>query len=390
MIQPQRDEIMQAAQAALSPRTTLVIAGLGNIGSAFVGHVPYIPGIRRVILVDPDVYEEKNLCGQQILPGDVGRAKALVMAKRLRPFSHLEVIPVVGRFEDLPLSHLRNAYVVSCLDSRGARQYASRAAWRMGVPFIDGAVEGTEGLARVNVYMPDADLACMECAWDERHYGNIEQRHACGAVTHAAAPTNAPVSLGALTAACQALQVEALARGALDEAVVSRQIMFDTKHHTSLLTRLGRHPGCHFDHAVADIALLDTAPADMAADEAFALSGPRAFENATDIAIAAEMHYFVSELACPQRCDRVRFPLRLERSVTPARARCRGCRQPMLPVGTGTHDLLWRSEMKASDRRRSMAALGFRAGDVFTVVAADGYKRYFAFNLTAGGRNHGV
>ena len=51
---------------------TLIGAG-GNIGSHLVPHLGRMPGVERITLVDRDIYEERNLFSQDILPGDIAR-----------------------------------------------------------------------------------------------------------------------------------------------------------------------------------------------------------------------------------------------------------------------------------------------------------------------------
>ena len=46
--------------------TTVIIVGLGGIGSAVVPLVARLPGIASMILIDPDFYAESNLSSQTI------------------------------------------------------------------------------------------------------------------------------------------------------------------------------------------------------------------------------------------------------------------------------------------------------------------------------------
>ena len=53
----------------------------------------------RLVFVDPDVVEEKNIGRQYFCPADVGKPKARTLASRLALAYGLEITPVVGRFE---------------------------------------------------------------------------------------------------------------------------------------------------------------------------------------------------------------------------------------------------------------------------------------------------
>jgi molybdopterin/thiamine biosynthesis adenylyltransferase len=161
---------------------TLVVVGLGNIGSNLVDAIvrSLSPLTDRLILIDPDTYEAANLAGQRIDASDVGHPKAIVQARyalRRRPF--LSVVAYVSRVEEVPPGVLRGALVASCVDSRAARQSIAEMAWRMGAPFVDAAVDATVPAVRIAGYRPGPDSACLECAFHDDDYAAIEQRVAC-------------------------------------------------------------------------------------------------------------------------------------------------------------------------------------------------------------------
>jgi sulfur carrier protein ThiS adenylyltransferase len=132
---------------------TIIVVGLGNIGSALVAYVGRMAGVGRVILVDSDAYEAKNLASQIVRRHEVGEPKAVVQGRRLREINPaLSVTVVVDRVENVPLGLLRGTVLLACLDSRAARRTVNAAAWRNGIPWIDAGVNGEELLARVNVY----------------------------------------------------------------------------------------------------------------------------------------------------------------------------------------------------------------------------------------------
>jgi hypothetical protein len=168
------------APVAAGSGVNAVVAGCGNIGSHLVPHLARIPGVGRVVLVDPDAYEPKNLAGQDIRARDVTRSKVEVQAERLREIRpELDVVAVADRLENLPLAHFRNAIVFGALDSRLARKQLNQAAWRAGSPWIDMAVDGPGLLCRVSVYSPGLDSPCIECGWDAADYETLRQNLPC-------------------------------------------------------------------------------------------------------------------------------------------------------------------------------------------------------------------
>ena len=65
-------------------RRSATIVGLGAIGSALCEHVARLPDIGRIVVVDPDSFDESNVEGQLITRDAVGRGKAAAVADRLR------------------------------------------------------------------------------------------------------------------------------------------------------------------------------------------------------------------------------------------------------------------------------------------------------------------
>lgn len=107
---------------------SVVVIGLGNIGGFAAGLLARQRGLRRLTLVDRDVYDESNLFSQDITAADVGHPKATVQAERLRRINPaLCVEAVLDDIEHVPLGALRADVLVACLDSRRARQYRARA-----------------------------------------------------------------------------------------------------------------------------------------------------------------------------------------------------------------------------------------------------------------------
>jgi hypothetical protein len=160
---------------------TVVVAGIGNIGSFLAPLLARLPNVARVILCDPDVYEAQQVSGQDIEASSGGRGKAEVQAERLRRIRpSLCVETFAAPVEQLPLGRLLGAITVSCLDSRAARLRLAARAWRVGSPFVDAAVGGGRSLTvRTTVYMAEADAACLECAYDENDYATLEQVQPC-------------------------------------------------------------------------------------------------------------------------------------------------------------------------------------------------------------------
>jgi hypothetical protein len=95
---------------------------------------------------------------QDIDKRDIGRPKADVQAPRLHRINGgLEVAALNIAVEDVPLGALRADVMLACLDSRRARLVVNQAAWRLGVPWINAGVDGSDLLVRIQTFLPALD-----------------------------------------------------------------------------------------------------------------------------------------------------------------------------------------------------------------------------------------
>jgi adenylyltransferase/sulfurtransferase len=228
---------------------SVLIAGAGNIGSPLASFVARC-GIRRLVLLDRDTVEDKNLRTQDYRPEDVGRAKAEVLAQRLRDqVPSVAVEAICADLENVPLGLFAVDLILGALDSRRARQVLiSEIAWPLGVPVIDGGVgEGWRG--RVQIFVPGPDTACLECTWGREDYRQLSVEYPCMPGAAASAPaTVSPAFAGAAVASVMTAEAVRVLTGEGENT--SREIAFELYHRRWLVTRLRRAPQCRFDHEI--------------------------------------------------------------------------------------------------------------------------------------------
>jgi len=358
----------------------LVVGAGGNIGSHLVPHLGRMAEVAKVTLVDGDTYEASNLSGQDIRPCDIGRPKALVQASRLKGVN--PVLHVAARremVEALPLGDLRADVILACLDSRAARQWVNEAAWRLGVPWIDAGVEGTQLLARVNVYRPASGSPCLECAWDERDYAALETRHPCGNGA-ARTPTNAPSSLGAAAAALQAIECQKVLGDAGPPSLAGGQLLVDLAHRKQYVTTFRRNPCCRLaDHEPWTIQALEAGPHDLTVAAACALAGDG---GAGAVGVAG------ARVSRRRVCERCGWQQTGVRFIRPRRtACCRRCGGRLVSPGAEVTEELTPEMVRGPAGRRSLASLGVRPHDVLVVRTREGDAH---FELATEAANAGV
>jgi molybdopterin/thiamine biosynthesis adenylyltransferase len=335
-----------------------------------VKHITRMPEVGRVTLVDRDVYELGNLAGQDIVAADVGKPKAEVQARRLRRIKpRLDVRPIVDAVENLPLASLRGNVILTGLDSKIARQVVNEKAWQLGSPMIDAGVDGPGLLARVSVYRPGPDRACIQCGWSDADYQSVEQVFPCnGNGKHGveAPPTNAPSALGALAGSLQAIECQKLLNGSADDYGAGREILFDAAFGNLYVTSLERDPDCRMrEHRFDPVIASPTCT--VATELGTVVGGPA---DGTRLRVIGQP--FVKRLTCPdcgERRDFVRLKVSLRRYW------CWNCHGEMVATGYDTRDELVVDALPPQMLGRSLHSIGVRAGDVLAVSGASGERK---------------
>jgi len=356
----------------------VVIVGAGGlIGSHLVPHVGRLRGIRRVVLIDGDVYEEKNLGSQDITRRDVGRPKATVQARRLRRIApHLDVVAIPDVLENVPLGLLRAAVLLGCLDARAPRRSMNTIARRLRLPWIDAGVHADQLLARVNVHLPGPDEPCLECGWDARDYEALEQTYPC-AGENAAPPTNAPSGLGGLAASLQALETQKLLAGDRDGLAVGKQVTISALAHRHYVTGFAVNPACRFDHEAWEIETLVQGPTQLTVRQAFAL-GRRSASGSLRLRVPLQL--FATTLRCVACGQRRDFSPWLVGRLRADERACAGCGRGMRPAGTDATEWLLEADVAPALLDAPLGSLGLRHGDVLA-VADDTHAAYFQLGV---------
>jgi len=157
----------------------VLVIGAGALGNEILKNLALL-GFEKILVMDMDRIEESNLSRAVLFrQEDVGQFKATVAAhgaQSISPDTHAlamnaNVIHSVG----LGL-FARCDVIVAGLDNREARLWINRSAWKMNRPWIDGAIEGINGIARV--FLPGSP-PCYECTLGETDWQLLERRMSC-------------------------------------------------------------------------------------------------------------------------------------------------------------------------------------------------------------------
>lgn len=162
----------------------VMVVGAGALGNEICKSLALL-GIGRTLVIDLDTIEDTNLTRSVLFRhADRGRPKATVAAAAMRDINPDvcvearvgDVIHDVGQgvFRDMDI-------VMGALDNREARVHINAVCWRHGKPWVDGAIEVMQGVARM--FAPP-DGACYECTMSEMDYRLLSMRRSCALLTH--------------------------------------------------------------------------------------------------------------------------------------------------------------------------------------------------------------
>jgi molybdopterin/thiamine biosynthesis adenylyltransferase len=357
---------------------SLALVGVGAIGSNLAGMLARDPDVACLKVIDKDHFEAKNLRSQLIEETDVGVPKAMAVARRiasLRP--DLEVVPVVADIEDLPLATLRAEVVLCCVDSRRARQTINEMCWRLGQPFIDAAVDAERLLARVNVYVPAPDNGCLLCSWSDADYELVERVYSCPGGSRRPAPTDAPLELGAMAAALQAMECRKLLAGGPGQLLVGRELMIDVAWHRHYVSIQRPNPHCRFDHNTWRIEpLAETTTLGAALTLTHDPDGAGEVDAGMHLSVAGKA--FAVRLTCADCARTCAGPrlVSLSRGFGTARDRCPDCGGELMASGFETTDRLEVSDLPSGVLRASLRALGVGPGEVLSIRGPHGERHF--------------
>jgi len=244
-------------QKRLSAARVLVI-GAGALGNEMIKNLALL-GVGRVFIADLDVIENSNLSRSVLFRAeDCGRHKAEVAAARAGEiYPDMLTQSFVGNIAyDLGLGVYRWADVIlGGLDNREARVAMNLASAQVGKPWIDGAIERLDGVARV--FDPSVG-PCYECTMSKIDWQMLEARRSCALLSRdemeqgkvPTTPTTASVIAG--------IQVQEAVKMLHGLPTISGQgFVFDGTNHQSYLVTYSRLNDCPSHDAFDVVETLD-------------------------------------------------------------------------------------------------------------------------------------
>lgn len=129
-------------------RSSLAVIGCGGLGGYVVEELARL-GVGRIMVMDPDVFEEHNLNRQLFsTPANLGTAKVAAAAQRIKEINPaVTLVPIQAAFSCKNGDEvLRGCHVaVDALDSIPARLELAEVCTALGIPLVHGAIAGWFG-----------------------------------------------------------------------------------------------------------------------------------------------------------------------------------------------------------------------------------------------------
>jgi molybdopterin/thiamine biosynthesis adenylyltransferase len=155
----------------------VLVVGAGAIGNEVVKNLALV-GVGYITIVDMDLIEHSNLARCVFFrEHHEGRPKSAVLAEEAQNLnSEITTKGIVGPVQRLGAAFLRDFdVVVGALDNREARAWVNQAARKLGITWVDAAIEGLRGLVRM--FPPEG--ACYACTLTESDWKQMAHRKSC-------------------------------------------------------------------------------------------------------------------------------------------------------------------------------------------------------------------
>ncbi len=229
----------------------VLVVGAGALGNEILKNLALV-GFRNVVILDLDRIEISNLSRSVLFSeSDIGQPKADAAAAAMkRIFPRCEARGITANVvHEIGLGVFDWAdVVIGGLDNREARLWLNRACWRMNKPFIDGAIEGINGVARV--FLPGKP-PCYECTLGEVDWQILQHRLACNLLTRAEMESGKVPTTPTIASIIGGIEVqEALKLLHSVNTLSGEAFVFEGLNHTSYRVAYTENPDCmsHYTH----------------------------------------------------------------------------------------------------------------------------------------------
>jgi adenylyltransferase/sulfurtransferase len=254
--------------------------------------------------------------------------------------------------------------IIAGLDNREARLWINRCAWKMNRPWIDGAIEGINGVARA--FVPGM-APCYECTLGETDWKLIEQRMSCNLLLREANAEGKVATTPTISSVIAGIEVQEavkLLHGL--PTLAGSGFVFEGLNHTSYKVNYTANPDCMSHFTFADVVVLPQRSSELTLEDLRQRGA--ADLRASDVVVEFSRD-IVHELECPQ-CATREERLAPVGSIRYEEGRCP--KDGQMRVVKTIHNYSGRESFGG----RTVDKIGLPLFDVFSVRTGDAEKAY--------------
>lgn len=242
----------------------VLVIGAGALGNEILKNLALL-GFGNIVVVDMDVIDATNLSRSILYRStDVGKRKVDVAAEATRNiFPEARVHPINANVvHGLGLGLFGWADIVLAgLDNREARLWINRACWKMNRPWIDGAIEGINGVARA--FLPGTP-PCYECTLGETDWEILNRRMSCNLLLLENDTEGKVATTPTISSVIAGLQVQEAVKHLHGLPVLAgKGFIFEGLNHTSYRVEYTENADCMSHHTFAEIVGLPDASREL-------------------------------------------------------------------------------------------------------------------------------
>jgi adenylyltransferase/sulfurtransferase len=223
----------------------VLVVGAGALGNEILKNLA-LTGFEQIVVVDSDRIERSNLSRAVLFRDEqVGKFKAEAVAESV--FSLLRttrVHPIVANvLFDCGLGLFDwSDLILAGLDNREARLWINRAAWKTNRPWIDGGIEGINGVARV---FPPGVPPCYECTLGEMDWALLQRRMSCNLLMYEGTAEGKVPTTPTIASIIGGIQVQEAVKMIHGLPTLSgKALVFEGLNHTSYVVQYTENPEC--------------------------------------------------------------------------------------------------------------------------------------------------
>lgn len=281
-------------------RSKVLVIGAGALGNEILKNLALL-GFEKVVVVDLDRIEESNLSRAVLFrPEDVGQFKADAAARGLRALSPDNRVQAINGnvMQDCGLGLFAwSDVILAGLDNREARLWINRCAWKVNRPWIDGAIEGINGVARA--FLP-GKAPCYECTLGEKDWELLERRMSCNLLTRAPdvegkVPTTPTIS--SIIAGIQVQEAVKLIHGM--PTLSGQGFVFEGLNHTSYRVEYTVSPECMSHYTLPKLVELPESSSELTLSKLMERAARDFHSDNVTIEFSRDV---IRRLVCPECC----------------------------------------------------------------------------------------